>query len=49
MKVGDVVKIFAASQHPPGVIVGEDTDGFWFVLWNDDVIRLEWTMLEVVK
>jgi len=49
MKVGDMVKIFAASQQPPAIIVEEDVPGYWFVLWNNEVIILAENILEVIN
>ena len=50
MKIGDLVKIFAASLQPCGVIVGFSPLGkMVLVFWCDDLHWLGQSKLEVVN
>ena len=51
MKVGDIVKIFAASKHPPGMIISahKKSSKVLLVLWNNELHWLGKSKLEVIN
>jgi hypothetical protein len=49
VKIGDLVKIFAASLQPVGLVVGSSPLGkMMLVFWCDDVHWLGQSKLEVI-
>ena len=51
MKVGDIVKIFAASLHPPGIIISshKKSSEVLLVFWNNELHWLAKSNLEAIR
>jgi hypothetical protein len=51
MKVGDIVKIFAGSKYPPGMIISahEKSAKVLLVFWNNGLHWIGKSKLEVIN